>query len=158
MKIFYLIVLVFYSLISLECNSQSKMNESDKFLSWLLKNREEKIICTSPAEISMSKFNQIKNEFTFSEKDSLSIQKKIMENKKAVFHKSLSPDKSFLDKIEIGNTFLKISQPIFFDDGRKVLIYIEHHCGIECGEGSIEVYEIKKLGYTLLYKAEIWES
>jgi hypothetical protein len=153
---------LFFSVTSIECNSQrgilDKKKNGDLFLKWLLNKRQEKNVSTKPIELSMGTLWRMRKEIKFSGRDSLDIQLQIEENNKATFDSTLSPNKSFLEKTRIEDEYLKISRPIYFANGKKLWVYIEHYCGDTCGEGFIQVYEINKKGYTLLFHISTWIS
>ena len=161
MKIFYLSIILLTTIFT-NCSSQQKLDinkhRSDLFLKWILKNREEKIVSTKPIQLSMGTLWRMKDDIKFSKKDSLSMRQQIEINNKIFFDSSLAPNKLFLEKIESGYTYLKISKPIFFSNGKKLWINLENHCPDTCGEGFIEVYEVNKSGYKLLLKISTWIS
>lgn len=54
--------------------------------------------------------------------------------------------------------FLRISHPIFLSDGKKIIFFVEEHCGDLCGSGKILVYEIDKLKYRMVFEELLWIS
>lgn len=159
-------IVVLNTCICFQCNAQKNLTDSKKsnsFLKWVLENEKATDVSTTPLKIDFGVLNILSKEITFSKKDSIDIQKQIVKNEKSNLNSSISLSKHFLNDGELKESmknepywFLKVSKPIFFQD--KVLIIVEEHCGIECGSGEIQVYQIKNSTYNLLFKEMIWIS
>lgn len=131
---------------------------SDDFLKWRLAGIEEKIVSVKPVEVDINTLDRMSEKVKFSKNDSLDIQKQIEINNKYRYDSTLFPQKLFREKIGVESFYIKISRPIFFDNGRKLWVYIEYHCPDTCGKGIIEVYAADKAGYKLLFTIGTWIS
>ena len=146
----------------MKCSSQNKIDEKKKdansFLIWLLNQQNDKNVFAKPIELSLETLSSMSEEVKFSKKDSTDIELQIINNNKAWFDSTLSTTKTFVDKTRVEDAYLKMSKPIYFDNGKKLWIYLEHYCGIECGNGEIQVYEKNRNDYKLLFKIRTWIS
>lgn len=57
-----------------------------------------------------------------------------------------------------GKDFYRISIPLFTHDMNTCIIYIGHHCGGLCGEGSIMIFRRQKNKWTLYKTVAYWVS
>lgn len=68
----------------------------------------------------------------------------------------------YLNKQEYEGLFTKyhiISNPVFSTDGQYALIYRSVYCGIECGDGRLELYKKAERGkWGLILSESIWIS
>lgn len=92
---------------------------------------------------------------------------KQLESSLEVDHKKLSKklkliDNNYLKNQEYGGAFTSyhvVSNPAFFLNGKYAMIYKAVHCGMECGDGIIEVYEAKNDGsWSLVFSQLLWIS
>ncbi|WP_194777413.1 hypothetical protein [Pararhodonellum marinum] len=71
-------------------------------------------------------------------------------------------DNDYLEKQGYGGAFTTyhvVSNPAFFLNGKYAIIYKAVHCGMECGDGNIEVYEAKDDGsWSLVFSHLLWIS
>lgn len=168
MKIYFKNLILFVPILFINCNAQrisNNQNQKEKFLLWLLNQRSENIISQKPAYLKPEYLNLLTEEMKVSLKDSINIEKQINKSNADHFEYSNFANKTFLPDSatfrlsqNTAHLFLKISNPIFFNKGKKVLIFIEEHCGDLCGSGIIEVYEKTSSGFNLLFVKDIWSS
>jgi hypothetical protein len=92
---------------------------------------------------------------------------KQLESTLVVDHKKLSKklkliDNNYLKNQEYGGVFTSyhvVSNPAFFLNGKYAMIYKAVHCGMECGDGIIEVYEALDSGsWSLVFSHLLWIS
>ena len=162
MKILRLLILIILSLAFVNCGFQKAISNreksSDLFLKWLLESIDEKMVSKKSIQLSMETLWRMREDIKFSKKDFLTMKKQIEINNKTIFDSSLSLNKTFIEKIEYNYTYLKVSNPIFFDNGKKLWVNVEKYCPDTCGMGFIEIYEVSKSGYKLLFKIRTWIS
>jgi hypothetical protein len=166
MRLLYLTLIIFCTLKSFNCNSQKHSDGSkEDFLKWLLKKREEQTVSKKTVPLDFGIFKDLSNEIKLSAKDSAEIKVGMEENNNSGFNYNNFVRKTFVGDSTISEMtkktaylFLKISRPIFFDHNNKILIFIENHCGDNCGSGMVEIYTIDKSGYSLLFNKLIWIS
>jgi hypothetical protein len=168
MKIYFKNLLFLVAVIFINCNAQRISyydNQDETFLLWLLNQRSENVISQKPAYVKPEYIISLYEEMKVSFRDSVSIGKQVTKNNADHFKYSNFADKTFLPdsatfRLSQNTThlYLKISKPIFFDKGRKILIFIEEHCGDLCGSGVFEVYEKTPSGFNFLIVKEIWIS
>jgi hypothetical protein len=163
MKNIHLISL-FVLALTTHCNAQKTMKQSkkyfDQFLKWRLAGIKEKMVSIRPTQLDMKDLARMAEDdnIKFSKKDSLEIKPQLEINNNYRYDSTLFPAKTFIKKIEYGYFYIKISNPIFFDNGKKLWVYIEHHCPDTCGEGRIEVYELNNGEFKLLFETVTWVS
>lgn len=162
MKNIYLLSILFLSIITLDCNAQQSLKKSksdyDNFLRRRLSTIEEKVVSIKPVFLEINTLARMSEDIKFSKKDSADIRLQLETNNKFIYDSTLFPTKSFIEKTTIDDTYIKISRPIFFEKGKKLWVYIEHHCPDTCGEGVIEVYEVDKTKFKLLFRIVTWIS
>lgn len=162
MKNIYFILVLLLAFASSHCNAQRTTKQTEKyfdhFLKWRLAKSEDKIVSVQPVQLDIKTLARMSEDLKFSKKDSLEIQPQLERNNKYKYDSTLFPAKTFIEKIPYEYSFVKISNPIFFDNGKKLWIYIEHHCPDTCGEGRIEVYEIDGGEFKLLFETITWIS
>jgi hypothetical protein len=160
MKNFYLISVLLLGFISSHCNAQRTNKQTEKyfdhFLKWRLAKSEDKMVSVQPVQLDIKTLARISEGLKFSKKDSLEIQSQLERNNKHKYDSTLFPAKTFIEIIAYEYFYVKISNPIFFDNGKKLWVYIEHHCPDTCGEGRIEVYEIDRGEFKLLFETITW--
>jgi hypothetical protein len=127
-------------------------------LNWRLAKIEEKIISVKPMELDINTMARMSERVKFSKNDSLEIQSQLEINNRYKYDSTLFSGKSFREKIETERSYIKISRPIFFDNGRKLWVYVEHYCPGTCGHGVIKCYGADKTGYKLLFTIGTWMS
>lgn len=166
MKRLYLILFLYISFTCQKSSGQSKIsqNKSDQFLKWLLEKRSEEIISERASELSLDLLKDIP-EVNYSKNDSIKIQKQIDDNNLSIFNYKIFSGKKFVNDSTLKEItsksayiFLRISNPIFFENGKKIWILVEEHCGDNCGSGKIQVF--RKIGsqYQLIAEKLIWIS
>jgi hypothetical protein len=170
MKNIYLKVLTLGFLLFSQCASQKNpkvtLDREDTFLLWLLKSRTEINVSKSPVKLNKGHLEILSTVIDFSRKDSLNMSLQSDANNKSSINSKLLPEKTFLDSFlieemikRVNYSFLKISNPIYFENGKKVWIVVEQYCGDLCGSGEIQVYNIRDNNiYELIDKKRIWIS
>ena len=162
MKNIYLISLLVIALMNQHCTAQQGTTQSKKyfdlFLKWRLAKSEDKMVSTQPVPLDVNILGRMSEGVKFSKKDSLEIQPQLERNNKYKYDSTLLPAKTFIEKIPEHYSFTKISNPIFFDNGKKLWVYVEHHCTDTCGEGKIEVYEVNNGKFKLVFETLAWMS
>jgi len=169
MKLYQCVVSVLFTLSVVQCNSQKVITDNtleEGFLKWILESRSEEIVSQRTAHLSYGNWKDVLLLVRNSDKDSTQFQKLINESNLFMFNYS----GRFAGKLFLGDSalnviaskplylFLKISKPIFFDQGDKVWILIEEYCGDNCGSGKIQVFKKEKNSYSLLAEKVVWIS
>ena len=162
MKNIYVISLLLMALTNQHCTAQQATKQSkkyfDQFLKWRLARSKDKMVSTQPVQLHIKTLGRMSEGVRFSKKDSLEIQRQIERNNTYKYDSTLFPGKTFIEKIGVEYSFTKISNPIFFDNGKKLWVYVEHYCPDTCGEGRIEVYEVNNGTFKLLFETLTWMS
>ena len=162
MKNIYVISLLLIALMNQHCTAQQATKQSkkyfEKFLKWRLAKSKDKMVSTQPVQLHMKTLGRMSEGVKFSKKDSLEIQPQLERNNNYKYDSTLFPGKIFIEKVAVDHSFTRISNPIFFDNGKKLWVQVEHYCGDTCGEGKIEVYEVNNGEFKLLFETLAWMS
>ena len=151
---------ILISIIFLNCSSQRNITtkkSKQEFLQWIIEQQSEKQIYKQPIELSIEKFWKLKAHANFSKEDSIELQSQIELNNKTAIDVKLPSNKTFITDVENEDTYLKITNPIFFDDGKKVWIYMQHHSAGKSGSETVEVYEVNDKRYKRHSGMFIWD-
>lgn len=158
----FLSIVTLFSLFLATCKSQRNIvsrKTKEEFLKWIIEQQPEKKIDKKLVTISLQRFFKLKGDLELSKNDSIKIAEQIHSNSESHLDVNISPNKIIISDVAKENDYLRVSNPIFFDKGKKVWIYIWHICPDDCQNENVEIYEIdkekyKRLSGTIIYQRE----
>ena len=152
MRVFYIIaILTFFS-----CSSPKKFGgrkSKENFFKWFVDQQEADKIFYRTIDLSLESFWVFKDWGRLTKKDSLDIGHQIILNNGS----SISPEiigKKTIVKNEKEDYF-KFSNPVFFNNNKKVWIYMQLWNNGQLGFESVEVYESTHDGYKRLIETSV---
>ena len=155
MRIFRLIIIIVVSFFS-SCSSTKKFESrksKENFFKWFVDQQEADKIFYRTIDLSLESFWVFKDWGRLTKKDSLDIEHQIILNNGS----SISPEiigKKTIVKNEKEDYF-KFSSPIFFDNNKKVWIYMQLWSTGKLGFESIEVWQTTNDGYKRLFETSV---
>ena len=91
-----------------------------------------------------------KQDLEFMKSQLKKVDVKTLDTKKLTINKNYISVKNYVktgtDNIIPNDSTYHISWPIFSEDSKVAMIYIENYCGIDCGGGQLSIYEKDKNG------------
>lgn len=141
------------------CQGQDKKD----FARFFLGSRTETYLQRENLLITESDINRLRQEYPLSAADS----QYILRQRGFKYRKELLPGTMKLISKAEGSKKIKdnpnwdmlyLSAPIWIEEGKRMLIKAESHCGSLCGEGLLLVYERKDGGWLLVQTVLLWIS
>ncbi len=93
--------------------------------------------------------------------DSSKIEKQYIRNSKLqqLFNKiGTDSGYKYLEKTYKAQSFIRFSTPLFSENGNKLLLTVDFHCGGLCGGGDTYLFEKKNDKWRIIYKNTNWIS
>jgi len=157
MKAFYLIFAT--STFLFGCNSSKKFEstkDKQNFFKWIIEQQpeDEDKVFNQTINLAIGSFWIFKTEGKLTKKDSFDIQQQISITNGNTLSTNIVGKRTIVTN-EKEDYYLKFSNPIFFDNYKKVWIYKQLWIKGEPGYESIEVYELRHDGYKRLFGTTI---
>ena len=158
MKKFYLPTVIGLFFI-IDCSSQRKFTSEKSrhaFFKWKVQEQVEEQIFHQTIDLAIESLSILNQVTTFGRIDTLDIQCQIKHTNGATLSPDIYGEKTIVTNVK--GDYLKFSNPIFFDDDKKVWIYMQYWSAGKLGVESIEIYEWTNEGYKRLLEIGILNS
>jgi hypothetical protein len=152
---FYLITVTGIFFI-VDCSSQLKFTSEKSrhaFFKWKVQDQPEDLIFHQTIDLAIESLWIFKQDTSFGRIDTSDIQCQIRQTNGTTLSPDVCGEKTMVTNVK--GDYLKFSNPIFFDDDKKVWIYMQYWSLGRLGVESIEIYERINDGYKKLLEIGI---